>query len=346
MVGTNSEKDSRTAEAPDPHAVEGAEAAACPSSPQHGVVLFYKYHPLSTDRILVEQFRTALCTLCTTLQLTGRILLGYSPQYQSEGWNGTVAGTRTNVQQFMTAFTTTTTTVPKTTTTTDTIAEAAVLEFRRACDDFCRLAGCPEHPIRMDASDFKWSTLTTDETTQQIFPDMQIKIVHELISTGGKLAPIPLSELQQGYLTPQEWQAKLQQLEDTEKNQNNETQNHDGSTHKDNKNNSCDNEDTLVIDCRNTKEYAIGHFKQAINPKTTTFNQFPQWVDEHQHLLQNKKTILMYCTGTFLISRSRDRCFLFLGEHEQCSHCSFVCHGSTVSFPLLCWWWAVFYFVF
>lgn len=57
-----------------------------------------------------------------------------------------------------------------------------------------------------------------------------------------------------------------------------------------------DDENTILIDTRNDYEYAIGTFKGAIDPKTKTFREFPQWVKDHQEELQGKK-IAMFCTG-------------------------------------------------
>jgi UPF0176 protein len=57
-----------------------------------------------------------------------------------------------------------------------------------------------------------------------------------------------------------------------------------------------DDENTILIDTRNDYEYAIGTFKGAIDPKTKTFREFPQWVEDHRGDLEGKK-IAMFCTG-------------------------------------------------
>ena len=36
--------------------------------------------------------------------------------------------------------------------------------------------------------------------------------------------------------------------------------------------------DTIVIDTRNNYECSIGTFKNAINPKTEKFRDFPEWI--------------------------------------------------------------------
>jgi predicted sulfurtransferase len=55
-------------------------------------------------------------------------------------------------------------------------------------------------------------------------------------------------------------------------------------------------EDLVIIDTRNSYEIAVGKFKNAIDPQTRYFRQFPQWVDQNVDMLKDK-TVLMYCTG-------------------------------------------------
>lgn len=54
--------------------------------------------------------------------------------------------------------------------------------------------------------------------------------------------------------------------------------------------------DVFVIDVRNAYEVAIGKFKGAINPKTQSFREFPQFVQAHLDPKKHKK-IAMSCTG-------------------------------------------------
>lgn len=54
--------------------------------------------------------------------------------------------------------------------------------------------------------------------------------------------------------------------------------------------------ETIVIDTRNDYETAIGIFKGAVDPKTKTFREFPDWVRNNSGL-HNKPKIAMYCTG-------------------------------------------------
>jgi predicted sulfurtransferase/23S rRNA-/tRNA-specific pseudouridylate synthase len=329
-----------------------ANANTDANAKSYGIILFYKYHPLSDCRKKIELFRQALQGLCLSLELKGRILIGCS-MHKSEGINGTLSGSISNLNTFVSAFTTTTTTattpeeeedgitiqqlslsseeeeeeeattnynrtkkeekkveVVETNDNDDNddtavsaaaakvVAIAALRKFHQDCNEFYRRADCP-YPLTMTKSEFKWSRIdkkqqqsSSDEKSSQssqshnLFPDLNIKIVTELIGTGGVLSKIPLTELQKGYLTPKQWHERLIKLEEQESKNNNEDSN-----------NNNDINDTILIDCRNTKEHAIGNFgATAINPNTTTFNQFPKWVHDNQHKLKGKN-VLMYCTG-------------------------------------------------
>lgn len=54
--------------------------------------------------------------------------------------------------------------------------------------------------------------------------------------------------------------------------------------------------DTIIVDTRNDYEVAIGTFRGAVDPKTSSFREFPQWVEEHRDELQGRK-VAMFCTG-------------------------------------------------
>ncbi len=58
--------------------------------------------------------------------------------------------------------------------------------------------------------------------------------------------------------------------------------------------------DTLIIDTRNEYEIKIGSFKNALNPHTRCFRDFPNWVRNKLRLLVKErppKRIAMFCTG-------------------------------------------------
>jgi UPF0176 protein len=54
--------------------------------------------------------------------------------------------------------------------------------------------------------------------------------------------------------------------------------------------------DVLLIDTRNEYEVALGTFEGATNPNTTTFGEFPAYVEKNLHNAKPKK-IAMFCTG-------------------------------------------------
>jgi UPF0176 protein len=54
--------------------------------------------------------------------------------------------------------------------------------------------------------------------------------------------------------------------------------------------------DVVLIDTRNDYEYQVGTFKNAINPNTESFREFPQYVKEHLDPEKHKK-VAMFCTG-------------------------------------------------
>ena len=56
-------------------------------------------------------------------------------------------------------------------------------------------------------------------------------------------------------------------------------------------------EDVLVLDTRNTYEVSIGSFEGAIQPETTNFREFPEWVETEGSKLPKDKKIAMFCTG-------------------------------------------------
>jgi UPF0176 protein len=61
--------------------------------------------------------------------------------------------------------------------------------------------------------------------------------------------------------------------------------------------------DVVVVDTRNDYEVKIGSFKNAIDPKTTTFREFPEWSKEHLDP-NNDKKVAMFCTGGIRCEKS------------------------------------------
>lgn len=61
--------------------------------------------------------------------------------------------------------------------------------------------------------------------------------------------------------------------------------------------------DVMVIDTRNDYEIEIGSFKNAIDPKTKSFREFPDYVAENLDPKQHKK-VAMFCTGGIRCEKS------------------------------------------
>jgi UPF0176 protein len=56
-----------------------------------------------------------------------------------------------------------------------------------------------------------------------------------------------------------------------------------------------DDPDVTVIDTRNDFEVQLGTFRGAKNPKTTSFTEFPRYVEQTLH--DKNQTVAMFCTG-------------------------------------------------
>ena len=96
------------------------------------------------------------------------------------------------------------------------------------------------------------------------FQKMKVKIRDEIIKINDKKLNIDASE---NYVEAEKWNELIE------------------------------DESTILIDTRNYYETKIGRFKNAIDPKTENFHEFPNWFDEFlkKNDLQGKK-IAMYCT--------------------------------------------------
>lgn len=61
--------------------------------------------------------------------------------------------------------------------------------------------------------------------------------------------------------------------------------------------------DVLVVDTRNDYEFQVGTFKNAINPNTQSFREFPEYVKNNLNPQQHKK-VAMFCTGGIRCEKS------------------------------------------
>ena len=98
------------------------------------------------------------------------------------------------------------------------------------------------------------------------FPRLKVKLKNEIVSLGNELADP--TKIVGEYVQPEDW------------------------------NNLISQDDVLVLDTRNTYEFSIGTFKNSIQPRTTNFREFPNWLEslESSGVDKNKK-VAMFCTG-------------------------------------------------
>jgi len=61
--------------------------------------------------------------------------------------------------------------------------------------------------------------------------------------------------------------------------------------------------EVFVVDTRNDYEIQIGTFKNAVNPNTETFREFPEYVKENMDPAKHKK-VAMFCTGGIRCEKS------------------------------------------
>lgn len=61
--------------------------------------------------------------------------------------------------------------------------------------------------------------------------------------------------------------------------------------------------DVVLVDTRNQYEVEIGTFKNAVNPATDTFREFPDYVKQHLDPAKHRK-VAMFCTGGIRCEKS------------------------------------------
>tara|TARA_B100000787_G_scaffold82021_1_gene60451 strand:+ start:147 stop:1091 length:945 start_codon:yes stop_codon:yes gene_type:complete len=113
----------------------------------------------------------------------------------------------------------------------------------------------------LSSKDFK-----TSSCEDEPFPRLKVKLKNEIVSIGNVLANP--QKIVGEYVQPEDWNDLITE------------------------------DDVLVLDARNTYEHSIGTFKDSIQPSTTNFREFPQWVEELENSQTDKsKKIAMFCTG-------------------------------------------------
>ena len=114
---------------------------------------------------------------------------------------------------------------------------------------------------------FNDTDIKFSEASINPFARLKIKLKKEIVTIGDKT--IKPQEVTGNYIDPKDW------------------------------NDLIDDNNTILIDTRNDYECAIGTFKNAINPKTVRFRDFPKWVKTQNFSNEDKKNkkIAMFCTG-------------------------------------------------
>lgn len=122
-------------------------------------------------------------------------------------------------------------------------------------------------------SDVRFNDLNFKETfdPQNPFEKAKVKLRKEIVTMGvTNVDPLQSAGV---YLSPEEWHEFIQDPE------------------------------VILIDTRNDYEYDLGTFKNAINPNTENFREFPEYVQNQLSDKKDKK-IAMFCTGGIRCEKS------------------------------------------
>lgn len=112
---------------------------------------------------------------------------------------------------------------------------------------------------------FEGIVFKIDAADGHAFKKMHVRPRRELVNLGLEEDVNP-HELTGRYLSPEQFLAEMQ------------------------------DENTVVLDVRNTYEYDVGHFRGAIRPDVQNFRDTPEWVRANRELFEGKN-VLTYCTG-------------------------------------------------
>jgi len=115
-------------------------------------------------------------------------------------------------------------------------------------------------------ADARFSDLEHKEsfTTKPPFIRLKIKLKKEIVTLGA--ANVNPNKAVGQYIEPEHWNALISDPE------------------------------VILVDTRNNYEVEVGSFQGAINPQTTTFREFPDYVTQHLSPKKPKK-VAMFCTG-------------------------------------------------
>jgi UPF0176 protein len=122
-------------------------------------------------------------------------------------------------------------------------------------------------------SDSRLDNLTTKESydVENPFYRTKVKLKKEIVTMG--VVGIDPNRTVGSYVKPKDWNALISDPE------------------------------VLLVDTRNDYEISIGTFKNAVDPKTTNFREFPAYVKENLDPAKHKK-VAMFCTGGIRCEKS------------------------------------------
>ncbi|MEM9968422.1 MAG: rhodanese-related sulfurtransferase [Pseudomonadota bacterium] len=117
-------------------------------------------------------------------------------------------------------------------------------------------------------ADLEWKEAQSETPP---FPRMKVRLKREIV-TMGQPAVDPSQEVGR-YIEPKDWNSFVQ------------------------------DPSVALIDTRNDYEVELGTFEGAIDPKTKSFGEFPDWWAQNQARFKNKK-VAMFCTGGIRCEKS------------------------------------------
>lgn len=127
--------------------------------------------------------------------------------------------------------------------------------------------------IQLLRSDDRFAGMESKESLTETNPfyRAKVKLKKEIVTMG--VADIDPRHIVGTYVEPQDWNALISDPEVT------------------------------LVDTRNAYEYRIGTFRNAVNPNTTSFREFPAFVKQHLDPQKHRK-VAMFCTGGIRCEKS------------------------------------------
>lgn len=152
------------------------------------------------------------------------------------------------------------------------------------------IAGSPDHVrevLRHLRSDERLADLEHKESgsTEMPFLRMKVRLKKEIVTLG--VPEVNPARMAGTYVKPEEWNRLL------------------------------DDPNVVLVDVRNDYEVELGTFKGALNPRTKSFSELPQWVAQ-EAALRAKPKVAMFCTGGIRCEKST--AYLRMAGFEEVYH--------------------------